>query len=99
MKKLFVSLFVVMILLALALPVMAQDPGQRPDPEHGYGTQPGYVVSAEQTTCQGHGSFGAFGEQSDIVHDFGINYPGSNGKPGANGYQTGINNSSLCGNR
>lgn len=62
-----------------------------------YGSQPGYDVANGNTQCAGHGSFGAFGDHGDIVHDFGVNYPGSNGKPGASGKQTGINNSHLCG--
>jgi hypothetical protein len=80
---------------ALALPAGAMaDAG-------GYGSQPGYDVSNDNTDCAGHGAFGAFGTFGDIgIHDFGHVYPGdSNGKPGANGQQTGLNNSGLCGNR
>ena len=64
-----------------------------------YGTQPGFSVANGNTVCAGHGAFGAFGANGDVAHDFGINNPGSNGAPGADGTQTGINNSSLCGNR
>ena len=64
-----------------------------------YGQQPGFEVASAATPCAGHGAFGAFGTQGDVVHDFGVNYPGSNGAPGASGYQTGLNNSALCGNR
>jgi hypothetical protein len=64
-----------------------------------YGEQPGFVVASAATVCSGHGAFGAFGEHGDVAHDFGINNLGSNGAPGANGYQTGLNNSGLCGNR
>jgi hypothetical protein len=63
-----------------------------------YGTQPGFGVANGNTICAGHGAFGAFGAHGDVVHDFGINNLGSNGAPGADGTQTGINNSSLCGN-
>ena len=43
---------------------------------------------------------------ADVVHDFGKNNPGTNGRPGASNWQhpgagggtTGGNNSSLCGN-
>ena len=52
----------------------------------GYGTQPGFEVATEQTLCAGHGAFGAFGKDYNLAG-------------GANGYQTGINNSALCGNR
>jgi hypothetical protein len=65
----------------------------------GYGSQPGFDVSNSHTTCAGHGAFGAFGNYGDITHDFGVNNPGSNGQPGADGHQTGLNNSALCGNR
>ena len=51
----------------------------------GYGTQPGFTVATSHTDCAGHGAFGAFGKD--------YNFAG-----GANGRQTGINNSSLCGN-
>jgi hypothetical protein len=50
-----------------------------------YGTQPGYAVSRSRTECQGHGAFGAFGKDNNLVG-------------GTNGTQTGINNSNLCGN-
>jgi hypothetical protein len=63
-----------------------------------YGSQPGFDVSNSHTTCAGHGAFGAFGDKGDVTHDFGVNNPGSNNKPGADGQQTGINNSTLCGN-
>lgn len=51
-----------------------------------YGTQPGFVVANGNTPCAGHGAFGAFGKDN--------NFAG-----GANGCQTGIDNSTLCGNR
>jgi hypothetical protein len=63
-----------------------------------YGDQPGFTVAQGQTACSGAGAFGAFGANGD-VHDFGINNPGSNNAPGADGTQTGLNNSTLCGNR
>ena len=51
-----------------------------------YGTQPGFAVANSNTPCAGHGAFGAFGKDN--------NFAG-----GANGTQTGLNNSLLCGNR
>jgi hypothetical protein len=51
----------------------------------GYGTQPGYAVATSHTACAGHGAFGAFGKDDNLAG-------------GADGRQTGINNSSLCGN-
>lgn len=51
---------------------------------------------AQCGTGGGSGAFGYFGPGYDLGHV----YPGdSNGKPGANGYQTGLNNSAVCGNR
>jgi hypothetical protein len=55
-------------------------------------------VATSNTICAGHGAFGAFGANGDVTHDFGVNNLGSNDAPGADGTQTGINNSSLCGN-
>lgn len=73
----------------------------------GYGTQPGYAQSLSNTECSGHGSFGAFGKGANLGianppgnpdqaghADFLGSYPG----PGTDGQQTGLNNSSLCGN-
>ncbi len=52
----------------------------------GYGSQPGYDNAQQNSNgCAGHGSFGAFGKDA--------NWAG-----GADGTQTGINNSNLCGN-
>jgi hypothetical protein len=50
-----------------------------------YGTQPGFTVATDKTPCAGHGSFGAWGKD--------YNFAG-----GANGQETGFNNSGLCGN-
>jgi hypothetical protein len=51
-----------------------------------YGTQPGFDVAQSNTICYGHGAFGYFGKDNNLAG-------------GANGYQTGINNATLCGNR
>jgi hypothetical protein len=45
--------------------------------------------SSANTVCAGHGSFGAFGENGDVWHDF---------RGGASGDRTAYNNSTLCGN-
>jgi hypothetical protein len=93
MRKTIIGAF---LIVALALPVAAS---AEPPGGGGYGSQPGYEAANGNTTCAGHGAFGAFGTYG-YVHDFGHVYPGdSNGEPGANGYQTGINNGTLCGNR
>ena len=67
----------------------------------GYGSQPGYGVAIDNTVCAGAGAFGAFGENSGGWHDLGINNDkNANGAvPGTPGYQVGLNNSGLCGNR
>jgi hypothetical protein len=47
--------------------------------------------NAQCGTGAGSGAFGAFGDKNDFgTHDF---------RGGADGSQTGLNNSSLCGNR
>ena len=89
--------------LALSTAAFASNSGDGSD----YGTQPGFAVANGNTSCAGHGSFDAFGKganlgiqaspgNGDPQHaTFLGSYPG----PGTDGYQTGINNSGLCGNR
>ena len=60
-------------------------------------SQPGYEPAISNTECADHGSFGFFGDKG-VIHDFGVNNPGSDNKPGANGQATGDANSHLCGN-
>jgi len=62
------------------------------------GSEQAGLVGAQCGTGAASGAFGAFGTFG-YIHDFGINNLGSNGEPGANGYQTGLNNSGVCGNR
>jgi hypothetical protein len=87
---------------SMALPVLAGNAGDG----SGWGTQPGYSVASGNTICADHGSFGAFGKGANL----GIEYSPGNGHiqhadwlqsapgPGTDGTQTGINNSTLCGN-
>jgi hypothetical protein len=93
------SITIAAAVAALAVPATASAAGVN-DP--GYGT-PGSTqageVGAQCGTGAGSGAFGAFGAFGDVTHDFGVNNPGSDGAPGANGYQTGLNNSAVCGNR
>ena len=82
--------------LALAVPVAASAANPA-----GISYDTLYGVAADNAQCgtqAGSGSFAYFGEFG-YVHDLGINNLGSDGKPGANGYQTGLNNSAVCGNR
>ena len=51
----------------------------------GYGTQPGFDVATSHTDCAGHGAFGLLGKDFNMAG-------------GADGQQTGFNNSGLCGN-
>src|SRR3989344_2151304 len=79
----------------MALPAFASNSGDGSD----YGSQPGYEIANDNTICAGHGSFGYFGKDWNLGneqsgHYLGGSYPG----PGADGQQTGINNSHLCGN-
>jgi hypothetical protein len=48
------------------------------------------TAGAQCGTGAGSGAFGAFGAKGDVAHDF---------RGGADGQQTGLNNSALCGNR
>ncbi len=94
-NKLLIGLAISAILLAaLAGPAFAGDEGDG----SGYCTQPGCEQSLSQTECAGHGSFGYFGKDWNLGnlqsgHYLGGSYPG----PGADGQQTGFNNSHLCG--
>lgn len=68
----------------------------------GYGTQPGFDNAITNSNgCAGHGAFGAFGKDYNLgnANSGHIPEPGNheNGN-GADGQQTGINNSTLCGN-
>jgi hypothetical protein len=69
----------------------------------GYGTQPGFDTAiANSGGCAGHGSFGAFGKDFNFGNAQSGRVPGAPGNNtngnGANGQQTGANNSQLCGN-
>lgn len=58
------------------------------------GRQQATEVGAQCGTGAGSGAFGYFGGK---YNNLGINSDPAD--PGANGYQTGVNNSSVCGNR
>lgn len=80
---------------SMAVVVLASNAGDG----SGYGTQPGYTIASDNTICSGHGAFGYFGKDWNLGNDVSGHYNNPNAGPGANGYQTGINNSALCGNR
>lgn len=95
-KKMLASAAITAVALSsFAVPAFASNAGDGSD----YGTQPGYSVATGQTSCSGAGAFDFFGKDWNLGnlvsgHYVGGSYPG----PGANGTQTGINNSTLCGN-
>ena len=71
---------------AIALSVFTGSPGSTSAANDYCGTSVnGCEHSTANTECSGHGSFGAFGKDNKFAG-------------GANGRQTGINNSMLCGN-
>ena len=97
MKKLILGTIAgALVFGAMVMPVLASNSGDGSD----YGIMPGYEIANSHTICAGHGSFNAFGKNASLgiekVHaTFLGSYPG----PGTDGAQTGLNNSSLCGNR
>lgn len=90
------------IFSSLAVGAFASTSGNGSD----YGTMPGFTQAQDQTVCSGAGAFDAFGKGANL----GIDYAPGNGDPehatflgsypgpGTDGTQTGINNSTLCGN-
>jgi hypothetical protein len=95
------------VLLALIVAGLAFTPLAAWRSADAIGTPPGFDVSHDQTACADHGGFDALGTfGSAAAHDIGVNYPGSNQRPGATswmypntstGSTTGGNNNSLCG--
>jgi hypothetical protein len=66
------------------------------------GCQAAFDAGAQAGSGAGSGAFGAFGNFGDVAHDFGANgFPTSSTDTalGADGFQTGLNNSALAGNR
>jgi hypothetical protein len=88
-KKLLVAILIAMFLLAFAMPVLADGDDYDTNP----GRQRATEVGAQCGSGAGSGAFGYFGKE----YNMGINSDPND--PGANGYQTGLNNSAVCGNR
>lgn len=89
MKKTLVSVATAVALFgAMAVPAFASNAGDGSD----YGSMPGFDQAQSQTACSGAGAFDYFGKDLNL----GIKTDPTD--PGANGTQTGINNSTLCGN-
>ena len=92
-----------LMIIAAAAAVLAI-PATASAAANGYGnngSDQALSVGAQCGTGAGSGAFGAFGNFGDVYHDFGINTDnnGNGAEPGTNGYQVGLNNSALCGNR
>jgi hypothetical protein len=82
MRKIICTSIAALALAGLSAPAYAGSAGDG----SGYGTQPGYDnAQTNSNGCAGAGAFGAFGKDYNLAG-------------GADGTQTGINNSSLCGN-
>jgi hypothetical protein len=85
MRKLFVA---AAALGALAVPAGALADGG------GYGSQPGYLVANSNTSCAGHGAFGAFSGNPGVIEE----YVDADQAAGISlGSETGPANSNLCG--
>jgi len=93
MKKMriFVVFVFVLVMIAMTTPMAVH--ANLDDYLNNPGRQQATEVSAQCGTGAGSGSFQYFGQD----YNMGINYDPSD--PGANGYQTGLNNSAVCGNR
>jgi hypothetical protein len=82
---------------ALAVSSAAFAQGNSEPGEDRYNNNPGRQqakdVGAQCGTGAGSGSFGYFGK------DMNLGIKSDPEDPGANGYQTGLNNSAVCGNR
>lgn len=98
MKK-AISALLIAALLILMIPAVASadGPGNSEPGSDRYHSNPGRQqageVGAQCGTGAGSGSFGYFGKGLNL----GIKTDPSD--PGANGYQTGLNNSAVCGSR
>ena len=97
LKKLIALLLVFALLLIATTPVFAADLGNSEPGIDRYldnqGRQQASEVGAQCDSGAGSGTFGYLG----IDQNMGINSDPTD--PGANGYQTGLNNSAVCGNR
>jgi|GEM_PF-775900 len=80
----------ILIAGAAAVPAFAANAGGGYCENSANGCEAAANAGAQCGTGAGSGAFGAFGEHGDVAHDF---------RGGANGQQTGLNNSALCGNR
>ncbi len=95
MKKLLIGVSATAMFGVMAIPALAAG-NSTPGLDrylNNLGRQQATEVGAQCGTGAGSGSFGYFGKDKNM----GIKSDPND--PGANGYQTGINNSSVCGNR
>ena len=102
MKKFMLAIVVALLVLALVpTVVLADDPGNSEPGLDRYLANPGRQqageVDAQCGSGAGSGSFGYFGQDFNLGNETSGHY--HDGGQGANGYQTGLNNSGVCGNR
>jgi hypothetical protein len=101
-KKFILAIVVVLLVLAL-MPtvVLADGPGNSEPGGDRYEANPGRQqageVGAQCGSGAGSGSFGYFGKGYNLGNETSGHY--KDGGQGADGYQTGLNNSGVCGNR
>src|SRR6266852_2049673 len=92
-----VTLFGVLAVASAALADQPSSPGNSTPGIDRYNNNPGRQqageVGAQCGSGAGSGAFGFFGKDNNL----GIKSDPSD--PGANGHQTGVNNSAVCGNR
>lgn len=84
MKLMFAAVVVVLVLSAFGPAITARADGE--DYLNNPGRQQAVLVGAQCDSGAGSGAFGAFGKDNNMAG-------------GADGVQTGLNNSALCGNR
>jgi len=85
-KRALLTLTLSIGLLGVSGAAAFADPGNSASGIDRYNANPGRQESQSHTQCSGAGAFGFFGKDNSLAG-------------GANGQQTGLNNSSLCGNR
>jgi hypothetical protein len=97
MKKL-VAILAAAFALALPAVATAEGPGDWASGPSQHGAEATEAAGAQCGEGAQSGTFGYYGAHGQ-VHDLGVNNPGRDGVPGADGQGTGLSNSGVCGNR
>lgn len=90
-SKIVVAITAAALMAVSAIPAFAA-PGNDPNPGNGYDkgyAAPGYDSARDNTVCADHGAFGYYAHGAMTTYDT---------PRAADGAQTAINNSNLCGN-